>query len=665
MYRCYTGVGTPRRHGEHDGRVRPPRVLAPLVGVPSPALYQRLSPSQRAGIVAAGATVPLSLVPLLRPRSWLDQGVITGLASAANYALTAALHDVVLGASDRLLRLVGRYDGVARTARATLVVDLGGAACSAAVQAALPRRVDESGRRALVRTGARMVTAACLSGAVPGLIDALPGRLGADHLPGRALRTVPAAAAVGTLIGGGVHQLRERRARAAGLELFPQRRAPVGPSLDGGVLVVLGALAPIWLEHGLSRLAATGYRRLTGSPTDGPLLHRVSMLGHSAEVLALGVGLYGFGALVYRRTEARFGVPDAALDEPPTSPGLSGCAGSGVDWEALTREPRRHLERVRPAATISAVMGEPAIDPIRLYVGLTSAATLDERVDLAMREIARTGALDRSVVVLCSPTGTGYVNYAASAAWEYLTRGDCASLTMQYSRRPSPMSLDRVDDGREQNRAVWQAVAAQVHRRDPAHRPRLVLFGESLGAHTSQDAFLHTGTDGLRRGMVDRALWLGTPYASAWSRAADDLDVGTLAPGGVLRLTCAEDIDALDPRAAADARYVLLAHDDDAVALFSPELLVREPSWLAERRRPAVPGQARWSTPVTFLQSAVDVKNANNAVLGEFGSAGHDYRADVARAVRFAFGLSCSPTQLAAIEAALRSEDREQAALWR
>ncbi len=653
-----------RPDGEHDGTVRSPRVLAPLVQVPSPALYRRLTPSQRAGIVAAATTVPLSLVPLLRPRSWLDQGVITGLSSAASYALTAALHDVVLGASDSALRLVGRPDGIARTARATLVVDLCGAAASAVVQAALPRRVDESVRRALVRTGARMVTGACLSGAVPGLVDALPGRLGPDRLSGRALRTVPAAAAVGALIGGAVHELRERRAGAAGLDLFPERRAPVGPALDGGVLVVLGALAPIWVERGLSRFAAAGYRRLTGLPPDGPLRHRVSVLGHGSEALALAGGLYAFGALVYRRTEARQGVPDVALNDPPTQPGLSGSVASAVDWQLLTREPRRHLARVRPVETISAVMGEPATDPIRLYVGLTSAPTLAARVDLAMQEIARTRALDRSLLVLCSPTGSGYVNHAVSAAWEYLTRGDCASLTLQYSRRPSPMSLDRVDDGREQNRAIWQAVAAEVLRREPGRRPRVVLFGESLGAHTSQDAFLHTGTDGLRRTMVDRALWLGTPYASAWSRAADSLEQGRTSPDGLLRLASAAEIDRLDPQDAHAARYVLLAHDDDAVALFSPELLIREPAWLAERRRPAVPGQARWSTPVTFLQSAVDVKNANNTVFGEFGAAGHDYRADVARAVRFAFGLPCSPGQLAAIEVALRNEDRERAALW-
>ncbi|MBC7292371.1 MAG: hypothetical protein H5T83_13695, partial [Actinotalea sp.] len=47
-----------------------------------PDLYARLSASQRAGAVAAAASVPAGLVPLLRPRSAVDQGLVTGLSAA-------------------------------------------------------------------------------------------------------------------------------------------------------------------------------------------------------------------------------------------------------------------------------------------------------------------------------------------------------------------------------------------------------------------------------------------------------------------------------------------------------------------------------------------------------------------------------------------------------
>ena len=173
-------------------------------------------------------------------------------------------------------------------------------------------------------------------------------------------------------------------------------------------------------------------------------------------------------------------------------------------------------------------MGEPALaPPVQVYVGLDSAPTVRERVDLALAEMERTGAFDRSLLVLVSPTGLGYVNYVALAAAQYLSRGDVASVTMQYSRRPSPLSLGRVGQAREQNRLLWLRILERIRQMD-GRRPRVVLFGESLGAHTSQDVFLHWGTLGLRALGIDRALWIGTPYGSEWMHEVtgpDRLDV--------------------------------------------------------------------------------------------------------------------------------------------
>src|SRR4051812_49784901 len=161
-------------------------------------------------------------------------------------------------------------------------------------------------------------------------------------------------------------------------------------------------------------------------------------------------------------------------------------------------------------------MGTPArAAPVQVYVGLDNAPTPRARVDLAMAELERTGALDRSLLVLVSPTGTGYVNYVTVAALQYLALGDVATVTLQYSRRPSPLSLGMIRAAREQNRLLWLRVLERVRGR-PGPRPRVVLFGESLGAHTSQDVFLHWGTLGLDALGIDRALWIGTPYGSKW-----------------------------------------------------------------------------------------------------------------------------------------------------
>ena len=191
---------------------------------------------------------------------------------------------------------------------------------------------------------------------------------------------------------------------------------------------------------------------------------------------------------------------EPSFDLPPLSPGLSGSLESEVPYPTLSKQGRRFVWNAQAAEMITEVMGEDAIEVIRVYVGLESAPTEAERVALAMRELERTNAFEREWLLIDLPTGTGYVNYAAVAVLEMLARGNCASVAMQYSARPSPLSLDRVGEGRTQARMLDRCDrrTAPRHAR-PASRPKVVLFGESLGAWTSQDAFLGPGNAGTHR----------------------------------------------------------------------------------------------------------------------------------------------------------------------
>ena len=98
-----------------------------------------------------------------------------------------------------------------------------------------------------------------------------------------------------------------------------------------------------------------------------------------------------------------------------------------------------------------------------------------------MRELDRTEAFNRGVLLVVSPTGTGYVNYQAVEALEYLTRGDCVTVTLQYSKRPSPLSLGRVEVGRSQNEMLFLSLWERLEAMESSERPRVLLFGESLG----------------------------------------------------------------------------------------------------------------------------------------------------------------------------------------
>jgi hypothetical protein len=125
-----------------------------------------------------------------------------------------------------------------------------------------------------------------------------------------------------------------------------------------------------------------------------------------------------------------------------------------------------------------------------------------------------------------------------------------------------------------------------------------------------------------------------------------------------------EQLAELTDTQRARLRAVILSHDNDPIAVMGPELLVRRPAWLADSQRGrGVPEHMHWRPLITFIQTAMDAANAMVSVPGEFGSFGHDYRADMVRFVRDAYALpAASDAQVARIEAVLRSLELERAA---
>jgi uncharacterized membrane protein len=321
---------------------------------------------------------------------------------------------------------------------------------------------------------------------------------------------------------------------------------------------------------------------------------------------------------------------------------------------------RRFVWTLRTKEIIETVTGEKAkAQPIRVYVGLKSAPTEEERVALAVAELERTGAFDRSWLMITTPTGTGYGNYAAAGALELLSLGDCANVAMQYAARPSPISLDRVSEGRKQVRLLLDAIDEKLSERPADKRPKLVMFGESLGAWSSQDAFLDKGTQALLDVGVDYAIWIGTPMESKWKEQVlrderPDVDRSLI---GVFN-----DIgewQALSPEERDRVRYVMITHYNDGVAVFGPGLAVQAPEWLGdpETRPPSVPKSQRWIPVTSFVQALIDNKNAARVVPGVFDAMGHDYRADLVPFFDAVLGFGASEDRKAAIVSALETEE--------
>ena len=72
---------------------------------------------------------------------------------------------------------------------------------------------------------------------------------------------------------------------------------------------------------------------------------------------------------------------------------------------------------------------------------MESAPTAEERAALAVKELDRTDAWSREVLVVMGTTGTGWIEPQSSDSLEYLWNGDTAEVTIQYSYLPSWISF--------------------------------------------------------------------------------------------------------------------------------------------------------------------------------------------------------------------------------
>ena len=127
----------------------------------------------------------------------------------------------------------------------------------------------------------------------------------------------------------------------------------------------------------------------------------------------------------------------------------------------------------------------------------------------ALAELERTGAFDRSVLLLISPTGTGWVDHTLIEAAEFLTRGDIATCCIQYAY-PSFLSVQKVALGRGQFRLLLWGVTQRLAGMPPGGA-RGCWCSASMGAWTSSDVIMFQGIKGFDHYGIDRALWVGLP----------------------------------------------------------------------------------------------------------------------------------------------------------
>lgn len=316
--------------------------------------------------------------------------------------------------------------------------------------------------------------------------------------------------------------------------------------------------------------------------------------------------------------------PDAA---PPTSSSISGGPGSLLDWQDLGRWGRSFVADGPTAEEITAFWNAPALQPIRVYVGLNAAETPEARAELAFNELVRAGGFERTVLVIAMPTGSGWLDPGGMDTLDYIARGDVATVAVQYSYLSSPVSvIVDPEKGLAEAQALFDIVYRHWATLPEEARPRLYLHGLSLGAFLSQETVPLLD---LYAAPVDGALWVGSPYLSEfWQmvRSRRHSDSPEWRPrfgnGSLIRTMNQQGGLARFDAEWGPMRFVFLQYGSDPIVFFDWSLAWSRPDWLTGERAPDLSRQMRWIPVVTLFQVGVDMALA----LGTLGF-GHDYAA--------------------------------------
>jgi uncharacterized membrane protein len=349
-------------------------------------------------------------------------------------------------------------------------------------------------------------------------------------------------------------------------------------------------------------------------------------------VVCVLLGLVATGALsrgVLAAANSVFGGTDsgtAAGITQPGSPLRSGSPESLVPWQTLGRQGRTFVASGPTAAQIGRFAGPAAMEPIRIYAGLQSAPSIEAESALVVRELDRTGAFDRKVLVVATTTGTGWVNPAMINPLEYMYGGDTAVAAIQYSFLPSWITFvaDKAP-AQEAGRDLFDAVYPRWLQLPADRRPKLVVFGESLGSFGGENAF--SGTEDIRD-RTSGVLWVGpTNDNTLWSRFTADRDPGSpqwrpvYEGGKTVRFVTAPDELTQPSPAWTQPRVVYLQNTSDPIVWWSWELAFHQPDWLRGPTPPGISPDMNWYPLVTFWQVAADLALATAVPPGH----GHTY----------------------------------------
>ena len=291
-----------------------------------------LGRGQQVGLVLAAAAVPGTFATSLSERTWMDQGLITGLSTGSHFLLSVIAQDAIDAggaAMSTVLPFPESWSDKQREQAATLLLDLAVIPIGFGVVAFIGHRSNETTVRGLIRQAGWRSAVTGVGAAVLASTLAVQGRLyqamGAD---GRFMR-LPLAVPVGVGVAIALERVRQSQGPPEHIA-DPARSSPLlGLAAGAGVVVTLAGLTigEAWTAR---QLGSIGSRVLPGSERFWRRSGHIAMLG------VVGYGTHHLWNRAMAGIESGTGQYDEGMDE--SAPGLwtneyvSGSPESLVPW---------------------------------------------------------------------------------------------------------------------------------------------------------------------------------------------------------------------------------------------------------------------------------------------------------------------------------------------
>jgi uncharacterized membrane protein len=307
---------------------------------------------------------------------------------------------------------------------------------------------------------------------------------------------------------------------------------------------------------------------------------------------------------------------DALIDPDlpiPDDPLRSGSTASLIPWETLGARGRQFIAGGMSREQIAELHGgKSAKKPIRIYAGLNSANNIPERAKMVLEEMKRVGAFERSLLVVVTPTGTGWIDPAAVDPFEALHRGDTAIVGIQYSYLMSPLALLVEPDQAPESAKTLVNTVYEYWRQLPVHsRPKLYLHGLSLGSYGSENAMSPLN---MIDDPISGALWSGPTFGNPiWKALTNNRNgdspawLPRIGDGRTARFTT--QVNALDIPGSSwsRTRLIFLQYPSDPITFFEVAAAYRPSEWMVGELAPDVLPGFKWYPMLTMLQLAIDM----------------------------------------------------------